>query len=61
MLNGIDDRYEKTTGYPYPVVFFYACFLVCALAKRKSHSRLKMACTFIRILVHLRQMPRQQL
>jgi hypothetical protein len=21
MLNGIDDRYEKTTGYPYPVVF----------------------------------------
>jgi hypothetical protein len=31
------------------------------LAKRKSHSRLKMACTFIRILVHLRQMPRQQL
>lgn len=42
-------------------LFFYACFLVCALAKRKSHSRLKMACIFIRILVHLRQMPRQQL
>jgi hypothetical protein len=27
MLNGIDDRYKKTTGYPYPVVF-YASFLV---------------------------------
>ena len=26
MLNGIDDRYEKTTGYPYPVVFFMPVF-----------------------------------
>lgn len=56
---------KKTTGYPYPVVFLYLFFGMgrcnATLAKRKSHSRLKMACTFIRILVHLRQMPRQQL
>jgi hypothetical protein len=26
MLNGIDDRYEKTTGYPYPVVFLCLFF-----------------------------------
>lgn len=46
-------------------LFFMPVFCMgrcnATLAKRKSHSRLKMAFTFIRILVHLRQMPRQQL
>jgi hypothetical protein len=36
MLNGIDDRYEKTNGYPYPVVFFLPVFWYVHWLKEKA-------------------------